>query len=625
MGQRPTVSGRTDVTLQLTEADAKALQRLTPTDIERLKVQADADIKRRQGEGVWSGAVRPHTAYQLRPIEWIVRYLGVPVETIRWSLSPEYQNCSCSTEVCQGGGPHRWDGDKDPLAQALIALSKGHDVAVSSGTGLGKTYLLGACAALWFLACFPNAIVATIAPKSDQLLLNMWKEMGRMFGRFKGHFPSATMLSGKLRMLEEAEEREVWAATAVVAGVDADEEVAQRLKGLHGAHMLWIVEETPGIVTPIMNTIINTATGSHNPILALGNPESQHDTLATFAARPSVKAIRVSAYDFPNIVLGRDLIPGAASIKSVNNRLDDADGDTSHPLYLSQVRGIAPKESRRALIRRQWCEEAVKRWGDQGLRNGPLGLGVDVADSPTGDQSMLARGQGAVCTEVVNLHAADAGEVGRLIHREIMNPLNPVDPRYVGIDSVGVGASTVNELKRLGVKVRRISGGMRAMPRVDTESLWSETRHDTDGAVRPAGPVVVEAETYANLRSQVLWMLREDLRLGRIGLPDDDRLIEELTAIEYEEPNGKITAEPKDKIRTKLRRSPDRADAVAYWNFVRRRTPVRVRTASTIPDVSPNRDYRLEKMLTKRQKQEEVRHKRMVAALNRRARSRRSA
>ena len=138
-------------------------------------------------------------------------------------------------------------------------------------------------------------------------------------------------------------------------------------------------------------------------------------------------------------------------------------------------------------------------------------MGGGVADSPTGDKAAIARGQGACCTEVVDFRVRDANEVAQRVYLDATSRDNPVDPRYIGIDSVGVGASAVNELKRLGLKVRLISGGQRAIPRVDTDLLWSETK-DVEGKLRSAGPVVVEAERYDNVRSQVWWTLREDLR-----------------------------------------------------------------------------------------------------------------
>lgn len=576
------------------------------------RLRAQAKIKELQLAGKWDGGLTPHVEYQKKPVEWIVEKLGVPEHTIRWSLSdPELY------------AKHVWDGDKDPLVLALEAVSRGESVAISSGTNTGKTYAIGACLVLWFLAVFPRSIVLSIAPREDQLLLNLWKELGKQWSRFVRHFPTAVLQGGKLRMLPGAEEREIWTATATTAGVGADEQVAQHLAGFHHPEMLWLIEETPGVDQAIMNTIINTATGRFNPIVAMGNRDHQHDTLGLFSARSWVTSIRISAYDHPNVVTGRNIIDGAVTPQSIERRLADVDGNTNDPIFMSRVRGIAPMQSARAMIAREWCEAAAKRWSDPELRKGPPALGVDVADSPTGDLSCISRWQGACCTEVSPFRAADASEVGRIVFGEITNADNPINPKHVGIDAIGVGASTVNELKRLGARIKVISGATRPVPKLDTEAMW-ETTEDTDhGTQRPTGPRIVEAERYSSHRSQVLWRLREDLRLHRIALPNDPKLFEELTAIEYEEPGGKITVALKEKIRQRLGRSPDRADAVAYGNWARPRIPVRTVGIVGIPQTTTTRDTGLERMLARQAKQSKKEEQRIRRLFEARAKNRR--
>lgn len=592
----------------------------TASDVARAK----AMIAALQRKGEWSGGVNAHVAYRTKPVDWIVQYLGIPEETIRWSLNPEYQACHCPRCVKAGneGQPHLWDGDVDPLVKALELLFAGKSIAVSSGTTTGKTFTLGACGTLCFLAVFQHANVFSVAPKYDLLLKNMWKEIGQLSRTFKKWFPDAQMLSGQLRMLSGEGQEELWSASAFGAGVGAEEELAQRLKGFHRQHMLWIIEEGPGVDQAMIETIVKTSSSEFNPILMMGNPEHQHDTLAQFGKRPWVTPIRISALDFPNVVCDREVIPGGRSRQSVQRDLEDALGNEDDPKYLSQVRGIAPAQSSRALIRWEWCEAAAARWKDDAFRQGPPALGYDVADSPTGDPSARARWKGACCTDVEEFRADDAGEVGRIIYAEMMDPNNPVDPRNVGIDPVGVGASTINELKRLGVRVPNVDARRKPIPRLDVESLWSETKRSEDGRVLPAGPRVIETERYANRRSQMLWLLREDIRLGRAALPQDKLLFEELTAMEYEEPNGLITVEIKDKIRARIKRSPNRAEAVALGNFVRRRVPVKVEAAPEPEE--RNRDYGLEKVLRRRAKQQEAEDRRAQRRLARqRSRDRR--
>ena len=67
------------------------------------------------------------------------------------------------------------------------------------------------------------------------------------------------------------------------------------------------------------------------------------------------------------------------------------------------------------------------------------------------------------------------------------------------------------------------------------------------------------------LRDQLYWALMMWLRDDNTSmLPPDQYLLDELAALQYEvNLRGKIRVTDKDKLRTKLRRSPDRADALA--------------------------------------------------------------
>lgn len=591
---------------------------LSKQDLEALRMRAQAEKERRIREGVWTGSVQPHVNYQKRPLDWIVTYLAVPEHTLRWSMNEGYGSCICDSEVCQGGGEHVWDGDKDPLVGVLEALADWQDVAVESGTGTGKTFV-AACIVLWFLACHEDALVVTAAPKKDQLLKQVWQEIGKLWPRFQNHFKKAELLTGQIRMKPDESDKEAWSALAFTAGVGADEDAATKAQGFHRPHMLIITEETPGMPWPILTAFDETRTDDHNLHLALGNPDHRHDPLHQISERPNVTAVRISAFDHPNVVTGERIVPGAIGAKRLGERIDNL-GKGSR-LYQSRVRGISPAESEEALIRWDWLEAAAKKWGDEQLREGTMALGVDVADNPDGDDSAIAFWQGACLTEVRVLDVEDAGEVAERVYEAMME--YDIHPKQVGLDSVGVGASTKNELKRrFGIKVRYLSGGTRATPTVDIDDLWSKRQEDADGTIKPAGQTVVEAERFNNLRSQVWWRMREDLRLGRIALPNDEALFSDLTAPMWTTKSGVIVVEPKEEIKKRLRRSPDKGDAAVMGNFVRRRRPI-IEQKSVFDRDGVDRDLGLEKLLARRAKEKKQRDRQVMRVLRQRARRRR--
>lgn len=502
-----------------------------------------------------------HTEYQTRPLDWIAEKLGIPPETIRWSLVPGYDL-------------HRWDGTEDPLYATLDALAGWHSVGVESATGTGKSFL-AACIVLWFLACHEDARVYTYAPKEDQLRLFMWAEISRLWPRFQRHFPTAKLSDLRIRM-DGVSDR--WSAHGYAVRIRAGEESATGAQGAHAEHMLLITEETPGIDASVMSALENTRTSPHNLQLSLGNPDSQHDELHRFCTSLGVVHIRISALDHPNVVTGELLVPGAVSVPAVVRRRERYGEDSR--LYQSRVRGISPAEAEDALIRWAWCEEAAERWSLPQFRDGPVALGVDVAASEAGDKAAIARYQGACLVELRSMACPDPVayglDIGALIKAD------GIDPRLVGVDSVGVGAGTVNRLKELGYVVAALNGGAKPVGSALKE------------ATARTGRGVYAVEAFANLRAQMWWRMRQDLQAGVIALPSDRELWEDLTVPVWWTHNGKIHVESKEDIVARLGRSPDKGDAAVYGNWVRTRPKY-------IPDPEPkknrNVDTGLEKVL----------------------------
>jgi len=170
-------------------------------------------------------------------------------------------------------------------------------------------------------------------------------------------------------------------------------------------------------------------------------------------------------------------------------------------------------------------------------------LGVDVANSMNGDKAAIAIGRGNILLKVDVFQCPDSNQLAKRDIYYLMREYG-IRPERVGVDSVGVGAGTVNALKELGLKVQAL-GGAKAPEKRGGE------------------------EKFNNLRSQMYWQLREDLRNKVIGLPKDEELFAELITPTWSTRNGRIIIESKEEIKKRLGFSPNRADAVVYWNWVR--------------------------------------------------------
>jgi hypothetical protein len=77
--------------------------------------------------------------------------------------------------------------------------------------------------------------------------------------------------------------------------------------------------------------------------------------------------------------------------------------------------------------------------------------------------------------------------------------------------------------------------------------------------------------TFANIRAYCYWAVRDALNPRydvQLALPPDDELAQELHETQWKiRSNGDIQIEEKDEIKARLKRSPDKADALALTYY----------------------------------------------------------
>jgi hypothetical protein len=112
--------------------------------------------------------------------------------------------------------------------------------------------------------------------------------------------------------------------------------------------------------------------------------------------------------------------------------------------------------------------------------------------------------------------------------------INKVDASApVAVDAVGIGAGVADKLRRRKLNVFEYTG--------------SGSSCDED---------------CYNQRSEFYWHLSNVFRKGKIHGHIDELTKEELSAMKYTIPNGKVRVMKKDQIKKEINRSPDRADAL---------------------------------------------------------------
>lgn len=468
-----------------------------------------------------------------------------------------------------------------------------HDCTVTHNTS--KTHFL-ARLVLWYLDVYEDSMVITTAPREGQLTQNVWSEIGKVIDKFKAVRPYTRLTKLSLKPegnnpYDTVTTQHSHLAFGFVVGTGSEEQSATKAQGFHRERMLIICEETPGMKAAVMTALQNTSTGEYNTMVAVGNPDGELDELAKFMELGRVKNYQISAYDYPNVVLKKSVIPGAVTQSSIDFRAEKYGRDS--PLYLSRVRGITPAEGDDNVVKKAWVEACMVgsiRWDADKARpteHGFQAVGVDVSNSESGDKAATAYGFANTLYDVREFQCPNANAIADNMlfsdaEIEARNEGLSTEKRmpvyglpkmadiglysqFIGVDAVGVGVGTINCFIGHGHTVQGLHGGQ-----------WDEVI-PCEELVSAEGSVVYKPlYKFANLRSQMIWELREDLRNERVVFNIQDtalkaQIIKELCAAKFVLQGGAIAIEKKEIVKKRLGgKSPNVADAITYWNWVRK-------------------------------------------------------
>ena len=464
----------------------------------------------------------------------------------------------------------------DEEQQAIVAaVQTNKRVSVRSGTARGKDFV-AACIAVSFLYLTPrwnkrgelveNTKVALTAPTDRQVKNIMMPEISRLFNKAKKR---GFVLPGRLTAYDIRTDNEEWFLT----GFKADEHNHEAWSGFHAVNTMFIVTEATGISDDTFAAIEGNLQGNSRIVLVF-NP----NTVVGYAAR-SQKSARwtrfcLNSLTAPNVVQHKLLYPGQVDYDWVKDKLEnwctritadevqaemddfEFEGQWYRPkdLFRKKVLGQFPKVSDDILIPAQWLELAHQRWeqvnGREPLRQEIRMLGVDVA------------GMGRDCTCFVERKGAWVSEFrahnsgGSADHMKIAGQIAAYRRRqieaYVSIDTIGEGAGVYSRCIEVDEKDYIIS------------CKYSEAAKGHNG--KPLTDVTGQYE-FINMRAYLFWCVRDWLNpkndTGAM-LPPDTQFDEEATEIKWSfRSDGRIFIEPKEDIKERLGRSPDKFDALA--------------------------------------------------------------
>ena len=435
---------------------------------------------------------------------------------------------------------------------------------VASGTARGKDFVT-ACAVLSFLYLTPrwnkdgklvkNTKVALTAPTDRQIKNIMVPEFTRLW-------KTAGFLPGRLVAHDIRTNYAEWYLTGFKAGDDNTE----AWSGFHAVNTMFAITEASGISEATYNAIEGNLQGNSRLLLVF-NP----NVTTGYAARSMVSErfhrFRLSSLNAENVVTKKNVIPGQVDYEWVKDKVEnwttpiqqsdynEGEGDFQwegkwyrpNDLFRIKVLGMFPRAGEGCLIPIDWIMIAQEKWKelqqDNFVPKKKCRLGVDVAGMGR-DSSILIPRYGNYVSSIIAHHSA-----GEADHMHVVGMCIPF-LKKIGtkcfIDTIGEGAGCYSRLEELeydNVYSCKFSEGASGL-------------HDVTGQY-----------DFANMRAYLYWALRDwlDPKNGfGAALPPDEGLAEELADIHwFFLSNGSIMIEKKDDIKQRLKRSPDKSDALA--------------------------------------------------------------
>lgn len=478
--------------------------------------------------------------------------------------------------------------DKDQQ-DILSSVQFNPRTSVSSGTARGKDFVT-AVAALCFLYLTPkwntkgelieNTKVALTAPTYRQVANIMQPEFARLFNRAKS---KGIELPGRLVSSDIRTEWAEWYLTAF----KADSHSHESWSGFHAVNTMFAVTEATGISDDTFGAIEGNLQGNSR-ILIVFNPNKITGYAANSQKGVRWNKFRLSSLTAPNVVEKKIIIPGQVDYEWLKDKIEnwctpilpneakeieddfEFEGHWYRPSDIFRIKGLGkfPQVGSDSLIPMQWIELANERWkayhkgkGTNLIYSSDLKLGVDVAGMGRDDSIFCPRFDNVV-KEFIGFNSAGVADHMKVTGM-IVNYLKNFPKSVAFIDTIGEGAgvySRLDELTFCGKVSMQEHGFIKAYSAKNSNSAKTDQGKDlTD---------ITGEYTFANMRAYLHWAVRDWLDpKNNTGacLPPDDDFAAEATEISWSfQSNGKIIIEPKEDIKERLGKSPDKWDSLTY-------------------------------------------------------------
>jgi len=416
--------------------------------------------------------------------------------------------------------------------ELLQAVGKEKRITVRSGHGVGKD-ASASWIALWFLVTRPYAKVVVTAPTNRQLRDIFLAEISKWL---RNSVVADEFVVRKDSIQHKEAPKEYWLRLISPSVRATKEEQAETLAGLHGDHLLVIIDEASGVPDPTFIPLEGALTQADNKTLLIGNMTRNsgyfYDTHFHSAIKNDWCKFHWDSRDSSNV---------DPSMPEYFARKYGIDSN----VFKIRVEGNPPLQDENTLIPLWTAEQCI---GNDIVvaEDEPLFLGVDVARYGD-DSSIILPRQGLRIDPWETFRKLNTIDLGGFINQTYQE----LDASGCAIDVIGVGAGVADWLEK---------HNMKNLYQVNVALASSDITK------------------YNRLRDELWCRVRDNCLLGKYSFPDvkvegeteslGQQLVSEISSVRYTfNAHGGYVIESKKDLKARGIMSPNIADALGLTEY----------------------------------------------------------